>query len=112
MGVRFDDDGLRKLDKIAGYFDESWAECIRRAVDTLYSETNFEEMEDNDLAKMTKEKMISEMEQNGWTFDLPKNASYDEIKEEYDTMIDEYFNDSDLFPNGRDYDAEDEDGPF
>lgn len=112
LGVRFDDDGLRKLDKIAGYFDESWAECIRRAVDTLYSETNFEEMEDNDLAKMTKEKMISEMEQNGWTFDLPKNASYDEIKEEYDTMIDEYFNDSDLFPNGRDYDAEDEDGPF
>ena len=95
LGVRFDDDGLRKLDKIAGYFDESWAECIRRAVDTLYSETNFEEME-----------------QNGWTFDLPKNASYDEIKEEYDTMIDEYFNDSDLFPNGRDYDAEDEDGPF
>ena len=61
LGVRFDDDGLRKLDKIAGYFDESWAECIRRAVDTLYSETNFEEMEDNELAKMTKENIITEM---------------------------------------------------
>lgn len=46
LGVRFDDEGLSKLDKIAGYFDESRAECIRRAVDTLYSETKFEEMED------------------------------------------------------------------
>ena len=30
-------------------------------------------------------------------------------KEEYDEIIDEY-DDSDMFPNGRDYDAEDEDG--
>lgn len=35
--------------------------------------------------------------------------SEEEVKQEYDQMIDEY-DDSDMFPNGRDYDAEDEDG--
>ena len=53
-----------------------------------------------------------EMDKGNWSHDLSEENSWDEIKEEYDNMIDEYSDNSDLFPNGRDYDAEDEDGPF
>ena len=60
---------------------------------------------------MTKEEMLEIMKKNNWSGadELDEDSSYEEIKEEYDEMIDEY-DDSDMFPNGRDYDAEDEDG--
>ena len=60
---------------------------------------------------MTKEEMLEIMKRNNWSGvdDLDEDSSYEEVKEEYDEMVDEY-DDSDMFPNGRDYDAEDEDG--
>lgn len=59
---------------------------------------------------MTKKEMIEEMEKNMWENDLTENSSYDEVKEEYKEMRSELDDDSNMFPNGRDYDAEDEDG--
>lgn len=70
------------------------------------------EMEEDEEDKMSKEEMLREMDKGNWSHDLSEENSWDEIKEEYDNMIDEYSDNSDLFPNGRDYDAEDEDGPF
>ena len=60
---------------------------------------------------MIKEEMLEIMKKNNWSGadELDEDSSYEEVKEEYDEMIDEY-DDSDMFPNGRDYDAEDEDG--
>lgn len=71
-----------------------------------------EEFEEDEEDKMSKEEMLREMDEGIWSHDLSEENSWDEIKEEYDNMIDEYSDNSDLFPNGRDYDAEDEDGPF
>ncbi len=42
--------------------------------------------------------------------DLDENSSYEEIKKEYEEMLEDRSDNSDMFPNGRDYDAEDEDG--
>lgn len=39
-----------------------------------------------------------------------ENSSYEEVKEEYDEMVEEYLDNSDMFLNPRNYDAEDEDG--
>lgn len=61
---------------------------------------------------MSKEDMLESMEEHGWNHELTEENSWDEIKEEYDTMVGECSDYSILFPNGRDYDAEDEDGPF
>ena len=36
--------------------------------------------------------------------------TFDEVKEAYEGMRSELDDDSDMFPNGRDHDAEDEDG--
>lgn len=59
---------------------------------------------------MTKQKMLAEMDKHGWGHDLDKNSSYEDVKEEYEEMMGEISDDSDMFPNGRDYDSEDEDG--
>lgn len=59
---------------------------------------------------MRKQKMLAEMDKNGWEHDLDKNSSYEDVKEEYEEMMGEISDDSDMFPNGRDYDSEDEDG--
>lgn len=59
---------------------------------------------------MTKHEMLEQMEANGWSHELKEKDSYKDIKEEYELMIDEFSDDSYMFPNGRDYDAEDEDG--
>ena len=64
------------------------------------------------MARKSKKDMLSEMEEQGWIHDLSEKSSWEDIKEEYDVMIDECESESTLFPNGRDYDAEDEDGPF
>lgn len=38
LGVRFDDQTLKKLDFIAEYYKETRAETLRRGVEKLYSE--------------------------------------------------------------------------
>ncbi len=38
LGVRFDDEELRKLDEVAGHYNETRVESIRRGVEKLYSE--------------------------------------------------------------------------
>ena len=52
---------------------------------------------------MTKQEMLKEMDEKHWGHDLDENSSYEDVKEEIS-------DDSDMFPNVRDYDAEDEDG--
>ena len=59
---------------------------------------------------MTKKDMLAKMDGTVWGTDLDENSSYEEIKEEYEGMIEDRLDNSDMFPNGRDYDAEDEDG--
>ena len=53
---------------------------------------------------MTKKDMLAKMDEAVWDTDLDENSSYEEVKNEYEEMLE------DMFPNGRDYDAEDEDG--
>ena len=48
--------------------------------------------------------------ENHWGHESDETSSYEEVKEEYDEMVDEFSDDSVMFPNGRDYDAEDEEG--
>lgn len=61
--------------------------------------------------KLTKEDMLEELRENNWNDDLDEHSSYKEIKESYNEMVDELYDDSysPMYPNGRDYDAEDED---
>ena len=54
--------------------------------------------------------MLKEMDEKHWGHDLDENSSYEDVKEEYEEMIEEISDDSEMFPNVRDYDAEDEDG--
>ena len=78
----------------------------------MEEDEEFGEDGEDEEDKMSKEEMLREMDEVNWPHDLSEESSWDEIKEEYDNMIDECSDNSDLFPNGRDYDAEDEDGPF
>ena len=59
---------------------------------------------------MTKKDMLAKMDEAVWSTDLDENSSYEEIKKEYEEMLEDRLDNSDMFPNGRDYDAEDEDG--
>lgn len=59
---------------------------------------------------MTKKEMLDEMEEAGWSYDTDIDSPYKAVKEDYDEMKKELSDDFLLFPNGRDYDAEDEDG--
>lgn len=61
---------------------------------------------------MSIKKMLQIMEEEGWNIEDIDQTNYDEVKEAYKAFCDEMSDDSLLFPNGRDYDAEDEDGPF
>lgn len=55
-----------------------------------------------------KEIMLKEMRNNNWETDVNENSSYEEIEEAYDEMLEEYDAAEDaMYPNGRDYDAED-----
>lgn len=38
LGVRFDEEQLKKLDSVADHYKETRAESIRRGVEKLYSE--------------------------------------------------------------------------
>lgn len=60
------------------------------------------------MAKKTKEQYLEEMKDMGWTASVDLNSSYEEIKDEFDTASDEMSDDYSMFPNGRDYDAENE----
>ena len=64
------------------------------------------------MPKMSKRSMIQEMQDCDWPVSCSEEDSYEIVKEEYEIFLDEYNDDSDMFPNGRDEDAEDEDGPF
>lgn len=59
---------------------------------------------------MTKKEILAEMDGTVWGTDLDENSSYEEMKKEYEEMLEDRSDNSDMFPNGRDYDAEDEDG--
>ncbi len=59
---------------------------------------------------MTKLQMLHEMDKRHWGHETDENSTYEEVKEDYDEMVDELSDDSLLFPNSRDTDAEDEDG--
>lgn len=61
------------------------------------------------MAKKSKAEMIEEMRACKWHFSCSESDPWDVVKAEYDTFCDE--DGSSMFPNGRDYDAEDEDGP-
>lgn len=54
--------------------------------------------------------MLAKMDEAVWDTDLDENSSYEEVKNEYEEMLEDRSDNSDMFPNGRDYDAEDEDG--
>ena len=54
---------------------------------------------------MTKQEMLEKMDENHWGHESDENSSYEEVKEEYDEMVDEFSDDSVMFPNGRDYDV-------
>ena len=61
------------------------------------------------MAKKSKKDMIQEMEDYGHNCSCSVKDSWDDVKAEYDVFCEE--DGSSMFPNGRDYDAEDEDGP-
>lgn len=58
------------------------------------------------MAKRTKMEMLEEMNDHRWIHDCTKNSSYADIKEAYEVMQDELSSDCDMYPNGRDHDAE------
>ena len=81
--------------------------------DDIEEDTDEPEDDDDDEydEEMSKEDMLEAMKEQNWSHELTEDDSWDDIKEEYDNMLDICSDDSLLFPNGRDYDAEDEDGP-
>lgn len=63
------------------------------------------------MTKFEKEEekrvMLRIIKDNCWDMDINENSSYDEVKEIYDEMTEEFDAvENDMFPNGRDYDAE------
>lgn len=55
-----------------------------------------------------KKFMLEEMKNNCWETDRDENSSYEEIAEAYKEMKEEFEAIEDaMYPNGRDYDAED-----
>lgn len=67
-----------------------------------------------DSTPPTIEEMRAEMESNYPGYDLTEDATDIDIKKEYLGYLDTLHDDAlyMVFPNGRDEDAEDEDGPF
>jgi len=58
--------------------------------------------------ELTKEDMLAEMEEHNWDHELTERSSYSEVYEEWKMMQDEFEAAEDaMFPNGRDYVAED-----
>lgn len=60
---------------------------------------------------MTKKEMFNMMQDTGFEEDLTEDSSYEDIKKAFQEMLKERRDECDaMYPNGRDYDAEDEDG--
>ena len=137
LSIRISDEDKYILERYCEVEDVNRTEAISRGIKKLirkeifimtdgYEEIDDEltdeccELEDDGFdsdeldvdGQMSKEEMLDEMKERDWEHDLTEESSWEEIKEQYDNMVDEYDNDSDLFPNGRDFDAEDEDGPY
>ena len=54
-----------------------------------------------------KRLMLEKMKENLWETDTNEESSYEDVKEDFDDMIRELEAiEDDLYPNGRDYDAE------
>lgn len=62
----------------------------------------------------SKRELIDEMNENGYDTDLDYSSPKEDVIDAYLEYYDEFIDDPDylLFPNGRDIDAEDEDGIF
>lgn len=57
-----------------------------------------------------KRLMLEAMKEHGWATEINENSSYDDVKEEFDVMLNEIdATEQDMYPNGRDYDAENPD---
>ena len=48
---------------------------------------------------MTKKDMLAKMDEAVWGTDLDENSSYEEIKKEYEEMLEDRSDNSDMFPN-------------
>ena len=59
---------------------------------------------------MTKKEMLAEMDEAAWGSEFDEDSSYEDVKADYEEMKKENSDNSTWYPNGRDYDAEDEDG--
>lgn len=55
-----------------------------------------------------KTQMLEEMRERNWDSEVDENSSYSEVKAEYRNMHDAFDAAEDaMYPNGRDFDAED-----
>jgi hypothetical protein len=52
--------------------------------------------------KRSKKSYIEEMKERGWHVSVTEKDSYEDVKSEYETMLDELSSDIDMFPNGHD----------
>ena len=59
------------------------------------------------MGRPSKKQMLTIMKESGWHCPLTKDDPWQDIYDEYQTFKNE--DDSTLYPNGRNYDAEDED---
>lgn len=54
-----------------------------------------------------KLRMLELMERNGWETETDSDSSYEEVEKDFREMVDELdAAEDDMYPNGRDYDAE------
>jgi len=118
---RLDDEDYSLLESYAEAKNRSKTDILIEAIskfledeimDNVTSIDDFEEVNDdmND-EMMTRSDMLKEMEDKGFPMDDSEEADDDDVKAAYDEMMEELEDTSDTFPNGRDFDAEDEDGP-
>ena len=65
---------------------------------------------DNFEKEEEKLRMLEQMERNCWETQTNKLSSYKEVEKEYKEMMNEYAAaENDMYPNGRDHDAENPD---
>lgn len=62
----------------------------------------------DDLEKEEEKlRMLEEMEHNNWETETDEDSSYEEVEKDYKEMLEEFeAAEDDMYPNGRDYDAE------
>lgn len=62
------------------------------------------------MERMTKVEKLMKMKERRWANDLSEKSLAEDIDAEYEAMLDELGDNYLTHPNGRDYDAEDEEG--